>query len=77
MTDSAAKDLCWILTNSSDEDRLSDATAALLGIAPSLAREEVPLVLKEMAWILTNSSNRSQRAAATQVLVAVKSLHGR
>lgn len=69
-------EMCWIITNSNDGERIADAVLTLLGITPSLNRSQVEHVKSEMNWILTNSNNGGRRSAASQVLVALHNIRG-
>lgn len=74
--DKTASDLLYIINNSDNVKRRSEAVQTLLAISPSLDEDSVGRVLKDMMYIISNSDNEGRRAHAREVLIPFKLLRG-
>ena len=74
--DATAKELVYIICNSDNVKRRSEAVQTLIAILPSLDANSVDRVIKEMMYVVANSDNEARRAHARQILIPFKLLRG-
>jgi hypothetical protein len=74
--DKTASDLVYIISNSNNVKRRSEAVQTLLAIAPSLDEESITKILRDMMYIISNSDNDGRRVHAREVLIPLKLIQG-